>query len=343
MSEPFQLLYHKGPRPNFGDDLNAILWPRLLSAETLNTDNLILVGIGSILTEQRLGQFAGTNQRLMILGTGTSYGLPPAHIRDWHVSAVRGPLTAKLIGMPEKAVTDGAILIAAVPELARQEDTGSDVVFIPHHRSIRHTRWAAICREAGVQFVTPEQPVEDVLRAISTARLVLTESLHGAIVADTMRVPWLPVIISPAVDEFKWRDWCQSMDVPFTPDRIEAANAGDQRIYSQMNAILRSQNIAEHRVLESTASTDDLRNYFDRRFGLRTRERLGRAERSLLSRAIGRLNYVPQRRQAAVAAEIRTLSQRSGFLSTDRTFKSRLSQMVDAVGDAERYAASLRE
>jgi succinoglycan biosynthesis protein ExoV len=41
--------------------------------------------------------------------------------------------------------------------------------------------------------------------------------MHGAIVADTMRIPWIPVTMNPNVPAFKWNDWGQALRVPFAP------------------------------------------------------------------------------------------------------------------------------
>ena len=94
-----------------------------------------------------------------------------------------------MIGMPDKAVTDGAILLADTTDFYQQAIPPTDVVFMPHHRSVRQTPWKQICQEAGMVYVSPQQPVEVILAAFAKARLVITEAMHGAIVADTMRIP----------------------------------------------------------------------------------------------------------------------------------------------------------
>jgi succinoglycan biosynthesis protein ExoV len=66
-----------------------------------------------------------------------------------------------------------------------------------------------------------------ILEAFSRARLVLTEAMHGAIVADALRIPWIPLAISPEMNRFKWMDWTMAMELPLhfhplpTPSRYQ--------------------------------------------------------------------------------------------------------------------------
>jgi succinoglycan biosynthesis protein ExoV len=337
-----RLVYYRGKRPNFGDDLNAELWPRLLPPEALAADNAALVGIGSILTEEWVGDLGSDGERVVVLGSGTSYDVPPARIADWSVLAVRGPLTASLIGLPETAVTDGAILLAAAPELIGPEAPRTDVLFMPHHRSIRRSPWATIAEEAGMRLVSPQQTVREILDAYSSARLVVTEAMHGAIVADTLRIPWIPVTIAPTVDELKWRDWCLSMSLPYEPATVPAGDARDSLRYRRMQRILQRSGVHGHRNLEGSRSREELTGYLDRRFSPATKSALLRADRGGWSTKIG----------SAVA----TVNQRSGFteavaalrdaqrlrpcLSAESVFRSRLEEMQSALDRAGRLVTA---
>lgn len=37
--------------------------------------------------------------------------------------------------------------------------------------------------------------------------------MHGAIVADTYRIPWIPIKLYPYINEFKWNDWALSLNI----------------------------------------------------------------------------------------------------------------------------------
>lgn len=37
--------------------------------------------------------------------------------------------------------------------------------------------------------------------------------MHGAIISDAFRIPWIPVKCFPFIDEFKWLDFTSSMNI----------------------------------------------------------------------------------------------------------------------------------
>ena len=49
------------------------------------------------------------------------------------------------------------------------------------------------------------------------SKLVVTEAMHGAIVADAFRVKWIPVSWHNFIVDYKWRDWCGSLNMQYQP------------------------------------------------------------------------------------------------------------------------------
>lgn len=335
-----EICYYRDPKFNFGDDLNAIVWDELLPDRLRQSPDVVIVGIGSILNEYTLGKYTGSGKRLIVIGSGTSYGAPPRELASMQVLAVRGPYTAAVIGQPHTAVTDSAILLAALktPTASAPAPERDRVLFMPHHRTLFSTPWADIAAECGMTYVTPQQPVEQILAQFARARLVVTEAMHGAIVADTLRIPWIPVAISPAVEEFKWRDWSQSMDVPFRPQRLTAGTHRDIGRFANMESILRKAGIQGFSNVPEGADATALRSYLDRRFspsvGDLSWRKPGMAKR-LYDMALSVADAIPHK------AAVQALAKAAGgpqFLSKDHVFRSRLQQMLDAVGRAEALA-----
>lgn len=215
-----EIVYYEDAIGNFGDDLNALIWPRILPQDVRDTGGVVLVGIGSLLDEARFRGRDVAGRRVFVLGSGAAYGRLPDGWQEWRYLAVRGPLTAALVDRPGAAITDSAALLASLPDLVSRAERRDAILFMPHHRTLVNSRWAEAAARAGMEFVDPQWPPERILAAYGRARLVVTEAMHGAIVADTLRIPWVPVLISPEVSIFKWRDWLASLAMPYHPVQL---------------------------------------------------------------------------------------------------------------------------
>lgn len=201
---------------NFGDAINTWLWERLLPGCLDDDDRVRLSGIGSILN----GGMPDA-ERWIVFTSGVAYPPLPLDFGSarWSVIAVRGPLSAAALRLPpDAAVTDGAILVASLPEYAPMPEKQRDgIVFVPHHRAHAPGAWRAAAEKAGIEYLSPLTDSREVIARLRRARLVLAEAMHAAIIADAMRVPWVPVATSPQINTFKWLDWTTSMKVRYSP------------------------------------------------------------------------------------------------------------------------------
>ncbi len=211
-----KLHYYRPPGggTNFGDALNLWLWPKLLPLD--DDPGVRLLAIGSQLNRRVASRFADA-RRIHVLGTGVGYGFPPRLDPRWRVHCVRGPWTAWMLGLPQRAaVADGALLVR---RYVRARRDGS-VAYMPHFSEGHPDVWARVAPAAGIECIDPRLPVPQVLEALCHARLVLSESLHGAIVADALRVPWIAVRTSERIPPLKWRDWCASLGLVYRPHEL---------------------------------------------------------------------------------------------------------------------------
>jgi succinoglycan biosynthesis protein ExoV len=204
------LYYCKVPQGNFGDDLNPWLWSRLAPEVCDERDPVLFLGIGTILSHR-----VPREPIKVVLGAGWADSRPPVIDHRWFIYCVRGPVTASALQLdPKLAVVDPAILVRRVqlPQLKKCYP----VSFMPHHWSLRQADWPALCARTGVHCINPRSGVEAVLADIQQTELLLAEAMHGAIVADALRVPWIPVRLSSGFNHDKWRDWTQSIQAPLT-------------------------------------------------------------------------------------------------------------------------------
>jgi succinoglycan biosynthesis protein ExoV len=203
-----KLFYYKDSIGNFGDDLNPWLWSQLFSKslDSYYDNDTLFIGIGSLLNHK----IPDIPSKKIIFGSGYGYGDIPIITNLWRFFCVRGPLTAQKLNIPKSlAITDSAILVRKLMEPAQRVEFF--VSFMPHHQTARYDDWQSVCEDLGIIYLDPAAPVERNLEIIRKSNLVITESLHGAIIADAFRVPWIPVRTRPRIFDFKWQDWSQSL------------------------------------------------------------------------------------------------------------------------------------
>ncbi len=215
-----RLQYHKGQ--NFGDQLNPLIFNFFLPGYfSEDADSPTVLGIGSILGFSE--KFPG---KKIVLSSGfgdgaeSTYGELPKNLDDFDFISVRGPLTAERLGLrSDQWVTDGAILLAAmelnIPEREKK------ISFMPHLGSEAFYDHQRICDLLNWQYISASEPVDVVLEKIANSSLIITEAMHGAIVADTLRVPWIPYVGFKTVNAFKWQDWCLSMQLSYNPIQLK--------------------------------------------------------------------------------------------------------------------------
>lgn len=221
-----KLYFYKAPKKNFGDDLNAWLWPRLLPGFFDEDSSAWVSVIGTIINDKM-----PEAETKIVFSSGAGYEAPPRDFggTGWRIICVRGPLTAKVLNLPESlAVTDGAILLASLPEYKpTAEKDRSGVVFMPHHRALDYGFWEQACKRAGIEFVSPREDSLIILEKLKRAKLILADAMHAAIVADTLRVPWVPILASSSINGFKWHDWTMSLGMTYKPVELPSSSMAE--------------------------------------------------------------------------------------------------------------------
>jgi succinoglycan biosynthesis protein ExoV len=212
-----QLFYCKGALRNVGDDLNPWLFGELGSDLLDDDPSSLLIGVGTILDSR-----IPSEPSKYVFGTGVRIPKSVEPDSTWQILAVRGPLSAQVLNIDSScAVTDPALLAS---RLFRQQSglPVRKVMYVPYFRSALSPEWKVICEDLGIHYLDPRSAVETFLNEISTAEVVVTEAMHGAILADSFRRPWVAVQAFSQQHEgplntFKWTDWCQSVGLEFSP------------------------------------------------------------------------------------------------------------------------------
>lgn len=202
--------YERVQGGNFGDDLNEFLWEKIFGQpiEQLGEKETYFIGVGTRLRRKNIP----VNKKIVVFGAGYGYEtISPIVDENWDIRCVRGPLTAEKLKISlDKVITDPAILTALqYPEYDKEHD----VSFIPHHLTVLEDNWENVCSGLKMNFINPTAHPDRVIEEIIKSKLVISESLHGAIIADSFRIPWIPVYTRSHFSKFKWDDWAASMEL----------------------------------------------------------------------------------------------------------------------------------
>jgi len=204
-----KLFYYKDSLGNFGDDLNPWIFYQL-TPSMFDGQGDYLVGIGTLINSR-----APADGFKRVFGAGVGYHQPAKLNGDWDFLFVRGPLSAQALNLPEdRGITDPAILLANMVPRCEQRDL---ISFMPHQVSAFNGDWRGICKQLGITYLDPAGEIHENLQLINRSKLVLADAMHAAIVADAMRVPWVPIKAYGHILDFKWQDWCQSLGMSYQP------------------------------------------------------------------------------------------------------------------------------
>lgn len=190
-------------------------FPRSSRASFNSDESRIFLGIGSVISNAH-----PEHSQKIVFGSGYGGYTPlPDFDGRWKFYGVRGPRTARACNLSmEQVAGNSAILINRFRTVPRNKSLRCS--FIPHWESANLGNWEMACRVAGINFIDPRSPVLDVLDAIEASGMVMAEAMHGAIVADALRVPWLPILPFNRANRIKWLDWAEALDILLIRHRL---------------------------------------------------------------------------------------------------------------------------
>jgi succinoglycan biosynthesis protein ExoV len=205
-----KITYCEIPGGSFGDDLNSLIWPRLFPDLPKLNGKVLFYGIETLL-DGRHDQMT----MKVVLGTGIGEKGSPRTDSNWDFRWVRGPQSAQAFKLSsELALGDSALLW---PDLLDDADSEGPIGLIPHYAAWDNYDWVGVANGAGMVAINPRQSPLEVIARMRRCSRILTESLHGAICADAMSIPWSACILAHRFNEFKWRDWLAAVSRPFSP------------------------------------------------------------------------------------------------------------------------------
>ncbi|WP_382307714.1 polysaccharide pyruvyl transferase family protein [Herbiconiux sp. UC225_62] len=192
---------------NFGDLLGPMIVLELLRRRGIDpsvaTNRRRLVSVGSVMHIARAGD--------VVWGSGVNGKfvdrIPPTEL---DIRAVRGPRTARILRSAHLEVPDvygdpGLLTGMLWPRdgLAEERER-SQVLVVPNLNDFG--RMKKFPSTTGIRLLNPQLPIEQCLRAIANADLVVGSSLHGIVVAESFGVP-ARLVKSVSEPGFKYEDY----------------------------------------------------------------------------------------------------------------------------------------
>ena len=218
-----KLFYFEAPEGNVGDDLNKWLWPRILGDKLDDNEEHLIIGIGTLLNHK-----IPPAKKYTVLTSGVGYGdMPNLSQGEWDYVGLRGPLSKQSMSVTEDiSLLDGAYLLPHFLECPRviKHKFG----YVPHVDSVINGLWEETAKIGEFKLIDPRWPVEKFINELLSCENVVTEAMHGAIMADAYGVPWQPTKAYDYINDFKWNDWAGSLNMEIAFNIIEPTWKGDQ-------------------------------------------------------------------------------------------------------------------
>nr|WP_289029018.1 polysaccharide pyruvyl transferase family protein [uncultured Algoriphagus sp.] len=192
-------------RKNFGDLMTPILIKHL-GFTPINTwykfSEVVLVG--SVLDA------LDRNYSGIIFGSGFLKEVNGKPFPKANVIAVRGKLTSNLMNLPSKTLLgDPGLLFSKIfkPSIEKKYKLG----IIPHYSDLDKTEFKRILLKNNdeITLINVKESVLDVFYKISQCENIISSSLHGLVIADSLKIPnrWCFVDGSKHNDRFKFDDY----------------------------------------------------------------------------------------------------------------------------------------
>lgn len=212
-SSPWSITRHSvalawfNKQPNFGDEIS----PLVIRATTGMTPRWVSPDYeGKIISTGSVLSYAREND--LIVGAGLIRPERRSLPKGARVLAVRGPLTAELLGLPldDLVLGDPGILAARSLGISRAADRAG-ICLIPHYVDLDATR--EILHRAtptgAIKLVDVRHGPRSVIEVVARSEVCISSSLHGLIVAESLGVPaiWTRVSEDITGGSFKFDDY----------------------------------------------------------------------------------------------------------------------------------------
>lgn len=194
---------------NFGDELGAIILKKL----GYKVQRVAFAKADVLLTGTMLDPAESKNPTATVVGTGSGHTHDAVH--SFNVLAVRGALTAKALGV-DAPMGDLGLLASRI---WHKEPARYNVGVVRHYVDQEEYPFADIVIDAT-------EPAEEIIKKISSCRVILSSSLHGIIIADSYGIPNMRIARDDVITgDWKWMDHKTALIKPISDIQDELLEA----------------------------------------------------------------------------------------------------------------------
>jgi len=231
VSEPIKLYWWRD-LPNFGDDLapHVVEYATGRPVEHAPCGQAELVGLGSVLA--MVADMPERARPVHVWGSGYLRGTQPlVSSSQICVHALRGELSSRRLGLRSVALGDPGLLAAAVLDV--RPPVRHAVGIVGHHTHYGRPEWSRVlASNPDVLVIDARRPALPVIRDIASCNVILSSSLHGLVVADSLGIPNRWVELSRPLCEADWKffDYFSAVPRAVTEPEYLAAESNLERL-----------------------------------------------------------------------------------------------------------------
>lgn len=195
---------------NFGDEITRLLIKKLFNVDTVwaTTKECDMIGAGSILAESY--ETKGENKPF-VWGSGfIRDDKLRVSMNDFKFCSVRGTSTRSRIDGSGKDLPLGDPgLLASYLLPGGGTKRIHKIGILPHYKDVDTEFMRVLSNRKDIYIIDATWPCEKVIEAIASCEALISSSLHGLIVGDSVGTPNIHVSMSSMVEggEYKFRDY----------------------------------------------------------------------------------------------------------------------------------------
>lgn len=214
-------LYWWNAQPNFGDALSPLIIEHISGREVewASPEKCELFSLGSIMHVVRRSHHSSNRDiKPWIWGTGNMFPHRMDFLENVNFAAVRGPLTAGIVGNDDLVKGDPGILTGELYQnnVSQNKEYKLGIVLHlsrePSAEMIHYTENNKHCRFIDVK----NTDAMEVISEIAKCEFIVATSLHALVVADSLGIPnvWLNPAGNHKRPRFKFYDYANSIERP---------------------------------------------------------------------------------------------------------------------------------